>query len=263
MRHPEDWVETPKDGRGAGKCEACDLQITYKQWNAGHLHNQLCRDLAARAAQHTAAAASMEALQQELTAYGEMLERVEVFKYLGRLLSYIDDDAQAVRNNLLKARRIWARISRVLRAENASSRVCGLFYKATVQAVLLYGSESWNITPSALKCLEGFHLRAARRMTGKMPKRDSSTGVWKYPETEGVLEMAGLHTIEHYIAVRRATIAKYIVDRPIFDMCREGERRRGSSHRQFWWQQPCNFDAARSPAEADADVVGSDDEEEF
>ena len=76
------------------------------------------------------------ALDQEFTAYGEKLERVEVFKYLGRLLSFDDNDIQAVRSNLKKARKVWSRISRVLRAENASPRVCRIFYKATVQVVL-------------------------------------------------------------------------------------------------------------------------------
>ena len=68
---------------------------------------------------------------------------MEVFKYLGRLIAYDDEDTQAVRGNLKKARRVWVRISRVLRAENASPRVCGMFYKATVQSVLLFGSDIW------------------------------------------------------------------------------------------------------------------------
>ncbi len=76
------------------------------------------------------------------SAYGEGLERVEVFKYLGRLLAYNDNDSQAMRANLKKARKSWARVSRVLRAENASPKVCGVFYKAVVQAVLLFGSEA-------------------------------------------------------------------------------------------------------------------------
>jgi len=43
------------------------------------------------------------ALQNTFTAYGKGLERVEVFKYLGRLLAYDDNDSQAVRGNLKKA----------------------------------------------------------------------------------------------------------------------------------------------------------------
>ena len=96
--------------------------------------------------------------------YGDTLEKVEVFKYLGWLMSFDDTDAQAVALNLKKARKCWARISKVLCAENAPPRVCGMFYKATVQAVLLFGSKTWNLTPSAVKRLEGFHMRAAWRM---------------------------------------------------------------------------------------------------
>jgi len=35
-------------------------------------------------------------LEREFMAYGEVLEGVEVFKYLGPLLSYNDDDNKAV-----------------------------------------------------------------------------------------------------------------------------------------------------------------------
>jgi len=62
------------------------------------------------------------------------MECVEVFKYLGRLLAFDDNDSQAGRTNLKKARGWWTRISWawVLRVENASPRVCGMFYKVTV-----------------------------------------------------------------------------------------------------------------------------------
>ena len=104
--------------------------------------------------QHEAAEAAWVALARTFTAYGEDLERVEVFKYLGWLLAYNDNNSQAMRANLKKARKSWARVSRVLRAENASPKVCGVFYKAVVQAVLLFGSEMWKLSPASLKNLE-------------------------------------------------------------------------------------------------------------
>eukprot|EP00957_Ditylum_brightwellii_P174252 13266707-Ditylum_brightwellii.AAC.1 len=63
-----------------------------------------------------------------------------------------------------KAQGVWAWVLRVLRGEHASPRVCGTFYHATVQAVLLYSSESWNITLTAMRMLEGFHVKAAWQM---------------------------------------------------------------------------------------------------
>ena len=70
------------------------------------------------------------------------MEQVKVFKYLGRVVVFENDDTHVVQGNLAKAQRVWASISRILRAENASTRVNEMIYKSTVQAVLLYGSET-------------------------------------------------------------------------------------------------------------------------
>ena len=118
-------------------------------------------------------------------------------------------------------------------------------------AVLLFGSETWNLAPSSLKRLEGFHIRAAWRMAGTGPRRNPD-GSWTYPDTDAVMEAVGLRSISHYVEVRRQHISNYIVNRPIFNACRDGVRRRGSSHRQFWWDQPLSL-TADPPAGVDDD----------
>jgi hypothetical protein len=113
------------------------------------------------------------ALRQQFSVHGEALERVEVFKYLGRLPAQDDDDIQAIRAQLRKARGTWARVGQVLRAENVPPRVA----KAVVQAVLLYGSETWVLSTAALASLEGFHIRAAYRMAVRhKPRRAREIG---------------------------------------------------------------------------------------
>jgi hypothetical protein len=178
----------------------------------------MCKGGVAWKVQYAAAERAPKALQQMFKAYGAELERVEVFKYLGRLLAYDNNDAQAVRRNLKKAHGIWARLSCMIRAENASPHACGIFYKATVQSILLFGSVTWNLSPQSLKCLEGFHLRAAWRMAGKRPKK-LPDGTWTFPNSAAVLDKVRLKTIAHYIGVRRQHIASYIVDKPIFQTC--------------------------------------------
>ena len=89
---------------------------------------------------------------------------MDVFKYLGRLLANDDGDLRTVRKNLKKARWVWARLQNVLESEGAEPRVCGMFYKAVVQSVLLYGCETWIVTPAILRMLTGFQIRAAWRM---------------------------------------------------------------------------------------------------
>ena len=46
----------------------------------------------------------------------------------------------------------------------------GSLYKAVVQMVLLYGSESWVIMGEMIKALEAFHNRIARKLTGNMDR---------------------------------------------------------------------------------------------
>ena len=79
-----------------------------------------------------------------------------------------------------------------------------MFYKSTVQPVLIFGSETWCLVPATLERLEGFHVKVVRRMTGLLPKMIG--GTWKYPKTKIVLAAAGLHTIEHYVQVCRTRI---------------------------------------------------------
>ena len=52
--------------------------------------------------QPEAAATSIRALEVRFTAYVKEMERVEVFKYLNRLLAFNDNDTQAMRGNLKK-----------------------------------------------------------------------------------------------------------------------------------------------------------------
>ena len=111
-----------------------------------------------------------------------------------------------------------------------------MFYRATVQAVLLSASATWTLTPHLLASLEGFHVCAARRITGLMPKKLRS-GQWLYPKSEAVLKAAGLHTIDEYIGQRRHMVAKYITSRPVYDMVKGVKRLTGTPPRLLWTDQ--------------------------
>ena len=126
---------------------------------------------------------------------------MEAFQYLGRLLAYNDNDSHAIHSSLKKARGCRARILRVLRAGNAFLRVCTMFHKATVHAMLLFGSETWNLTPMSMKRLKGFHIMAAYQIARTNKPCRSPNCEWMYPSSENVLSEVGMHTIADYIAV--------------------------------------------------------------
>ncbi|KAL7537800.1 hypothetical protein ACHAXR_008089 [Thalassiosira sp. AJA248-18] len=173
-----------------------------------HTTTDICRVGTKRRVQREAAVSSARSLDVVLTAYDDELERVEVFKYLRRLLAFDDNDMRAVRGNIKKACKSWRMLSRLLRAESIPSRVCGMFYQAVVQAILLFGSETWALTPSTMNsCLKGFHIRSTYRMARvNKPRKDPHAGEWTYPSSEIALEEVGLKPIRHYIEVWRQTI---------------------------------------------------------
>ena len=117
-----------------------------------------------------------------------------------------DDNWPAVAGNLEKARRSWGRLQRILSREGATPRVSGSFFKGVVQQVLLFGAETWVITPKMDWALRGFLHGAARRLTGRQARRWKD-GEWYYPSLEGAMREAGLTDIRKSIQNRQNTVA--------------------------------------------------------
>jgi hypothetical protein len=89
------------------------------------------------------------------------LPTVFTFTYLGRVMAANNSSWPALYKNLCKAQGKWALISHPLLKIGVSPRYVGYFYKATVQSVLLYGSEMWTVTPQMIETLNGFHHKVA------------------------------------------------------------------------------------------------------
>ncbi len=190
-----------------------------------HYATRECQVGVERKQQRKAAVQLALALWEQFSIHGDVLERVEVFKYLGRLLAQDDNDIQAVCAQIRKAGATWSRVGQVLWSEHAPPQVTAKFYTAVVQAVLLYGSETWVLSLTALARLEGFHIRAAYRMARRHKPRRSPGNAWIYPKLEDVLEECGLRTVATYIKTCRQTIATYVTTIPTLDECRRGKRR--------------------------------------
>ena len=220
--HPLDYVVVAKEGRYP-RCPHCSMQTNPRY--PAHINTKECRVGTERRHQRDMAVQSALALRQQFTVHGDVLERVEVFRYLGRLLLQDDNDIQAVRSQLRKARGTWARVGQVLRKENTPPWVSAKFYRAIVQSVLLYGSKTRVLGPAVMARLEGFHIRAAYRMAKEHTPHRGMNHQWTYPPSEKVLEECKMHTIQHYIDVRRETIAKYVVGRNILAECRGADQK--------------------------------------
>ena len=100
-------------------------------------------------------------------------------------------------------------MAKVFGREGSDRRTAGRFYVAVVQAVFLFGSKTWVLTPLLEKNPEGFHHRVVRWMAGMGPKcqRDRT---WVYTAIGTALKMVGMEDIGVYISRLQNTIKQYI-----------------------------------------------------
>ena len=66
-------------------------------------------------------------MEREFEAYGAPFLNVAAFRYLGQVMTVVDDDWPAVLGNLQRVRKIWGRLLRILSQEGADPEVSGHF----------------------------------------------------------------------------------------------------------------------------------------
>ena len=69
---------------------------------------------------------------------------------------------------MAKAREVWRRMTKILNGEGDEPRVSGFFFKAVLQSVLLFGTETWVVTPHMGRVLEGFQDQVMLQLIGRL-----------------------------------------------------------------------------------------------
>ena len=105
-----------------------------------------------------------------------------------------------------------------------------------VKQVLLFGAETWVVTPRIERAFASFMHGAARRITGRQPRRGWD-GKWFYPSLEGAMKEAGFKDIRTLINNRQNTVAQYIATRPLLDLCEGTNQIGGARVSKRWWDQ--------------------------
>ena len=82
---------------------------------------------------------AQERMVTEFQAYGRSLEMEKALKYLGQFLTESDDNWMEVVANICKAQIRWENFYRIFGREGEDPQSSGNFYKAFVQAPLLFG----------------------------------------------------------------------------------------------------------------------------
>ena len=65
------------------------------------------------------------------------------------------------------------KLTKILSREGAAPRVSGFFFNPVVQSVLLFGAETWVVTPHMVWVLGGFQDKLAQRLMGRLLRRQT------------------------------------------------------------------------------------------
>lgn len=215
-------------------CPNCGKSVAQTQLNR-HTQSSECQA-------HQRRTTRLQGIQRSLTAANTrfhigdtQLEEAKVFKYLGKPTPPYCTDITAMYYNIAKARRKWTMLRRILAAQHLPPTIASIFYKAVVQAVLLYGSETWVITKRALTLLDSFHHRIARQITGQHVYQGPQ-GTWIYPDPKETLEKAGLFPMRTYLLRRRNYLQPYLANHPVTLLGQQHPRDGNNCTQKFLWQ---------------------------
>ena len=233
-RHPDDLIMIFEEGL-LPQCPRCHLRL--RSVGNAHFASLTCRIQAKRLSERERFSKQVIlANTASFSISGNPIDRVPDYLYLGRILRWNDSDDAAVAARLSKARSTWGRMFPILHSDHARPKVMARFYLAVVQAILLYGSESWVISKGTLRRLETFHARCARHIAHQHIRK-LPDGTWASPPTDQVLDICGLSPISTYIAQRKTTLLQsYACDHsPLYQACVDTAPSGSYKTRQYWW----------------------------
>jgi hypothetical protein len=221
-----------------GECDRCQLCGMFAVNMKQHQGTRTCKKARARRNNEQMQDKQAQAEDVKFVVYGKELERVRNFKYLGRVFTDNDDDTKSIEDNIKKARQRWNCIANIMKREGANAKTMAKIYLAVVQAVLLYGADSWAVSDRNLRKLRTFHHRAIRYMTGQhIRKRDD--GVWEYPDHSELQRLCKLFPIETYLERRRGTLRKYMEENrgEMVERAQGMTRPARNPNKILWWRQ--------------------------
>ena len=81
-----------------------------------------------------------------------------------------------------------------------------MFYWSVIQAVLLFGADSWALLDKMMSKVESNHVVFLYHITGKWVIRESDWS-WETPVAKEVLQAVGVQLLAMYTVHRQAKVA--------------------------------------------------------
>jgi Reverse transcriptase (RNA-dependent DNA polymerase) len=240
-RHVRDIIHIVEEGNEPlPRCPKCG--IFQKDVGIKHQDTKTCKKFALRLEiQNSCKRNKQLAKDTKFTVFGTPIEQVHEFRYLGRQVTDTDDDKNAVMANLRKAVQTWGNLHRLLSQDKRRRNIktVSQIYRSIVLSRLLFGSETWIMSPRTIMILEVFHRRCMRFLTGDFI-RPLPNGDWIYPSTTEVMAKTKLKSIQEYINERKKHLEKHLTaeSQPILDIMNSNDLEVNMEQVNWWTTIP-------------------------
>jgi hypothetical protein len=184
------WPKASTSEDATAHCPHCGDEV-----RAAYLecHQRTARCQGAQQRAHALAAAAADPEPSCITLYGQPVEEVSEFVYLGRLVEAGGHDIKEIRRRIAKARVAWHRLRFKYFRNGTSLKAKLAIYRTVVSSVLLYASETWKLNSGMADELRSFQAQCLRTILNRQPI--DIEGTPKMPPTADLLADAKLEDI--------------------------------------------------------------------
>ena len=145
------------------------------------------------------------------------MTRVAQSKYLVQPLNQIDNDWPKIHRNIKRLQRVWGQLVKMLRREGVDTQMSEMFYRLVVQAVPLFGSDSWVVLAAMERTVKCAPTGLLIQITGKQARRDPDE-TWVTLAVGEVMGASGMQSVATYIVRRQGMVSQWMVMIPIFEV---------------------------------------------
>ncbi len=149
-----------------------------------------------------------------ITIYGQPIQRVETFTYLGRVLSARDDDTPAITARIAIARRSFNTLHKCFFSKkHITTKTKLAVTRAVLQAQLVYGAQTWSMSVKQEQRVRACQQHLLRHATGTHPTK-TKAGHIRYPRHSHVLRRANAVDIINIIRHAQLRFAGHLLRLP-------------------------------------------------
>jgi len=106
---------------------------------------------------------------------GKKYEKVESFKYLGSVMTSLNDTETEVKSKIVVGNKCYYALGPILKRRSISQSIKICLYKMIIRPTVIYGAETWTVTSKVEKMLMTLERKILRKIYG--PTKEN--GQWR------------------------------------------------------------------------------------